>query len=169
MMFHYETGFNIPEVNGDTGAIAFVHRQNAKPRVFVADDQEEVLRTIVATLQDEFQVVGMAANGQDVLRLVPLLNPEVLVLDIVMPLLNGIEAALRLKASGSSAGIVFLTVYEDRDFLEAAVSAAGAHAYVLKSYLATDLAPAIESVLKGRFFFSPCIRARDRLLESTLS
>src|SRR5438270_5697493 len=167
MMFLCETGLSIPEVIGDMGAIAVAHSANAKHSVFVADDQEEVLRTISAALQDQFQIVGMAGNGRDVLRLVPLLHPEVLVLDIVMPLLNGIEAALHLKASGSSARIVFLTVYEDRDFLEAAVSA-GAQAYVLKPHLATDLVPAIESVLKGGFFVSPCIRRRDTPVLPTL-
>ena len=150
-------GLQIPEVNGDLGAIVVSQRDTLKHRVLIADDQEDVLRAAAVVLEDEFQVIGMAGNGRDVLRLVPALCPEVLVLDIVMPMLNGIETASRLRSSGSSVRIVFLTVHEDRDFLDAAVSAGG-QAYVLKSHLATDLVPAIESVLKGLYFVSPCIQ-----------
>jgi DNA-binding NarL/FixJ family response regulator len=156
MTFLCAAGLQIPEVNGDLGAIIISQKDTLRHRVFLADDQEEVLRAAAIVLEDDFQVIGMAGNGRDVLRLVPVLRPEVLVLDIVMPMLNGIETASRLRSSGSSVRIVFLTVHEDRDFLDAAVSAGG-QAYVLKSHLATDLVPAIESVLKGRSFFSPCI------------
>jgi DNA-binding NarL/FixJ family response regulator len=157
MAFLCAAGLQIQEVNGDPEAIVESQRDTLKHRVFIADDQEDVLRAAAVALEDDFQVIGMAGNGRDVLRLVPVLRPEVLVLDIVMPMLNGIETASRLRSSGSPVRIVFLTVHEDRDFLEAAVSAGG-QAYVLKSHLATDLVPAIDRVLKGRSFVSPCIR-----------
>lgn len=126
------------------------------PRVFIADDQEEMLQTVAQMLEGEFQVVGMAENGMRVLELAPSLSPDLLVLDISMPVVNGIEAAWRLKASGSSAKVIFLTVHADRDFVEAAMSA-GAFGYVLKPYLATDLVPAIWTVLEGNTFVSPAM------------
>ena len=156
MPFLSAAGLQIPEANGDLGAIVISQKDTLKHRVFIADDQEDMLRAAAIALEDDFQVIGTAGNGRDVLRLVPALCPEVLVLDIVMPMLNGIETASRLRSSGSAVRIVFLTVHEDCDFLDAAVSAGG-QAYVLKSHLATDLVPAIESVLKGRSFVSPCI------------
>ena len=124
------------------------------PRVFLADDQQEMLRTVAHILEGEFQIVGTADNGAGVLELAPGLSPDVLVLDISMPVLTGIEAALRLQEAGSRARLIFLTVHEDLDFVEAAMSA-GAVGYVLKPSLATDLVPAIRKALDGQIFISP--------------
>jgi len=154
------------DIGGDPDAIVVSHEHTVKHRVFIADDQKEMLRTVAAAISDEFQIVGMAGNGREVLKLVPSLHPEILVLDIVMPVVNGIETALRLKASGSYSKIVFLTVYEDRDFVDAAF-AAGAKAYVLKSHLSTELVPAIENVLRGRSFVSACIQSTTSPLPTT--
>lgn len=131
---------------------------NNLPRVFVADDQEEMLNTIANTLRNEFQVVGFAGNGRELLERVPLLKPEIVVLDMFMPLVNGIEAAIRLKAAGCSSRMVFVTVNEDKDFVEAAM-AVGACGYVLKPYLATDLVPAVRRALNDGVFVSPCLHA----------
>jgi CheY-like chemotaxis protein len=128
------------------------------PRVLVADDQDEVRKTVESLLEGEFQVVGLAEDGMRVLRLVPVLSPDVVILDIFMPELNGIEAALRLKRSGSNIKVIFLTVHDDPDFLAAALSA-GAQGYVLKPHLATDLVPALWNVLAGRTFVSPTLHA----------
>lgn len=128
-------------------------------RIVIADDQEEMLNTIANTLKNEFQVVGFAGNGRELLERVPLLKPEIVVLDIFMPLVNGIEAAFRLKAAGCSAGMVFVTVNEDKDFVEAAM-AVGARGYVLKPHLATDLVPAVQSALRHGVFLSPCLQAK---------
>jgi len=133
--------------------------QHGSARIFIADDQEEMLNTIANTLKDEFQVVGFAGNGRELLERVPLLKPEIVVLDIFMPLVNGIEAAFRLKAAGCSAGMVFVTVNEDKDFVEAAM-AVGARGYVLKPHLATDLVPAVQSALRDGVFLSPCLQAK---------
>lgn len=123
------------------------------PRVLLADDQKEMLRTVTQLLQGEFHVVGAVENGQRVLEVAPSLSPDILVLDICMPVLSGIEAALRLQESGSRIRVVFLTVHEDPDFVEAALSA-GALGYVLKPFLATDLIPAIRKALEGKTFTS---------------
>ena len=123
------------------------------PRILLADDQEEMLRTIVLMLQDEFQIVGTAEDGLSVVELTRRLAPDVIILDISMPIVDGLEAAWRVRDSGLPAKVIFLTVHEDPDFVEAAMSA-GALGYVLKPYLATDLVPAIWTVLQGHPFVS---------------
>jgi DNA-binding NarL/FixJ family response regulator len=126
------------------------------PRLFLADDQEEMLWTVAQILEGEFQIVGTAENGVGVLECAPALSPDILVLDISMPLLTGIEAALRLREAGSRARVIFLTVHEDLDFVEAALSA-GAVGYVLKPAMVTDLVPAIRKALEGSIFISPSL------------
>jgi DNA-binding NarL/FixJ family response regulator len=128
----------------------------AIPRVFLADDQEQMRRTVAQVLEGEFQIVGTAENGAGVLDLTPDLSPDVLVLDISMPVVTGIEAALRLRQAGSTIKVIFLTVHDDLDFVEAAM-AVGALGYVLKQSLATDLVPAIWKVLEGSIFISPSL------------
>jgi DNA-binding NarL/FixJ family response regulator len=126
------------------------------PRILLADDQEEMLQAVILTLSDEFNVVGTAENGMRALDLAKRLTPDVMVLDICMPVVNGIEAACRLKQVGSYARVVFLTVHDDPEFVDAALSA-GALGYVLKPSLATDLIPAIWAAMQGEQFISPSI------------
>jgi len=137
-----------------TSAIVVAQSTIKKPSVVIADDQEEILRAVAETLQDGYHVVGLAENGRDLLELVHALKPDVVVLDICMPLVNGIEAVFRLRMDGCCAKLVCITVHEDRDFVDAAI-AAGAHGYVLKSRLATDLIPAMKHALDNGFFVSP--------------
>ena len=127
-----------------------------RARVFLADDHQEFLRIAAGLLEPEFELVGTAHDGQTLLDEAARGEPDILVLDISMPALNGIEAARRLKAIGSTAKIVFLTVHEDPDYAHAAL-AAGAHGYVVKSRLACDLPIALRAALAGRFFVSPVI------------
>ena|SRR5215469_2035723 len=126
-------------------------------RVLLADDQQGVLDAISHLLESEFDIVAAVENGQRVLEAVDCLDPDLLVLDISMPVLNGIEAAARLnlKEASCKAKLIFVTVHQDPDYIEAAF-AVGARGYVLKSRLAVDLLPAIREVLEGRTFVSPC-------------
>src|SRR5215470_4155360 len=126
------------------------------PRVVLADDKKEVLQTVTLILGGRFSIVGTAENGRDAVNLVIILFPDVVVLDISMPIMNGIQAARRLKELNSPARVVFLTVQADPDFVEAALSV-GALGYVLKESLATDLAPAIWEVMQGNIFTSPSL------------
>jgi len=126
----------------------------AAPRILIADDQEEMLQAVLLILDDEFNVVGTAENGTRAIELATHLFPDVLVLDIAMPVVNGIEAARRLRELGCPTKIIFLTVNADPDFVEAALSA-GALGYVLKPALATDLVPAIWAAMKGNTYISP--------------
>ena len=126
------------------------------PRILLADDHEEMLETLAGILEDEFQIIGTANNGMRALELTASLAPDIVVLDISMPEMNGIEAAWRLREEGSLARVVFLTAHNDPELVEAAVSA-GALGYVLKSYLATDLVPALRNALEGNTFVSHSI------------
>ena len=134
------------------GGLAFA-RCNG-PRVLVADDTEQVRCIVSGILCGEFQIVGLAENGKEALELVVSRSPNVLVLDLFMPKLNGIETTLRVKESGLPVSVVVLTVTEDPDFLNAAL-AVGALGYVLKPHIATDLIPAIRTTLRGRCYISP--------------
>ncbi len=113
-----------------------------------------MLAQIESLLKDEFDVIAKVADGQALLKAEAELHPEVIVVDITMPIVDGIEAARRLRAAGNTAKIVFLTVHEDADFINAALNAGG-NAYVVKSSLATDLICAIRYVIAGRQFVSP--------------
>lgn len=120
-----------------------------------------MVRVVSLVLGDAFQIVGVAGDGEGVLARAPTLLPDVIIVDICMPKLNGIETAVRLKALGSGAKIVFLTVHQDPDFVEHAMSAGGV-GYVLKPCLCSDLAPAIRAALNGVVFVSPCIYEQSR-------
>ena len=126
-----------------------------KPRVLVADDNPAMLEMVVSLLAPDFEVVGAVNNGRAALEAAVRLQPEVAVLDIAMPTLNGIEAAERIKGNGNCATkIVFITADHDPDIVDAAL-ATGALGYVLKLRLYFDLIPAIKLALAGRCLVSP--------------
>jgi DNA-binding NarL/FixJ family response regulator len=129
-------------------------------RVLLADDHEDFLAAVVRHLEPQVEVVKTVGNGQALLDEAARLEPDVIVLDISMPVLNGIEAARKLKAMGSLAKIVFLTVHADSDYVRAALGT-GALGYVLKSELASDLLPCLKEVLVGRSFVSASIPRRE--------
>ncbi len=107
-------------------------------------------------LESEFDIIGAVTNGQALLDEAAVLDPDIVILDITMPGLPGIEAARRLRETGSHAKIVFLTVHEDTDFIREAL-ATGALGYVVKPRLASDLLVAMREALEGRSFVSPSV------------
>jgi len=127
-------------------------------RVLLADDHEEFLTMEVQLLElePEFEVVRTARDGLEALEQAASLSPDVLILDITMSKMDGIETARRLRAAGSGSKIVFLSVHGDPDYVRAGL-AAGATGYVVKSRLASDLVPALRETLAGRSFVSPSI------------
>jgi DNA-binding NarL/FixJ family response regulator len=125
----------------------------SKIRVVLADDHQQMIATVRQTLGEQFEVVGAVENGKQAVDAVLTLDPDALVIDISMPVLNGLQAAKQLQTANSRAKIIFLTIYESRDFLDAAFSA-GASGYVNKGRLSTDLLPAIHEVILGRIFIS---------------
>lgn len=126
-------------------------------RVLVADDHKAMRDHLVGLLSNDFDVVAAVEDGGAVLSEAPRVNPDLLVLDISMPVLGGIAAAARLKAAGSTAKIVFVTMHHDREFVRESV-ALGTVGFVAKDRLVFDLMVAIQSVLAGRPFVSPTVR-----------
>jgi DNA-binding NarL/FixJ family response regulator len=133
------------------------------PRILLADDQQEMVAAVIELLRGKFDIVGAVENGERLLEAADLNHPDLIILDVSMPVLNGMEAALRLKKSGATAKIIFLTVHDDPDFVEAALLA-GALGYVLKGRVATDLLLAIHEVLANRIFISPMSAVPERSL-----
>jgi DNA-binding NarL/FixJ family response regulator len=125
----------------------------ALSRVVVADDLAPFLGTIAEQLEGSFDVVGLVTNGRDALEATLRLNPELVLLDISMPEMNGIEVAEELKARLHQSKIVFLTALEDPDILKVCL-ASGALGYVVKSLMDSDLIPAMHDALAGRVFVS---------------
>jgi DNA-binding NarL/FixJ family response regulator len=108
------------------------------------------VRTVLA---EDFDIVGSVNNGRDVVAEVHRLDPDVLVIDISMPIVDGLQAASQLQSGNCRTKIVFLTVHEDQDFVVAALFL-GASGYVTKSHLSSDLATAIREALQGSTFVS---------------
>ena len=130
--------------------------ERGRASVVLADDHEDLLAVAVRHVAGDFEVLSTVSNGQAALDEVARLQPDIVVLDISMPVLNGIDVARKLKATGSPARIVFLTVQADPDYMRAALGT-GALGYVLKSELASDLLPCLREALIGRSFVSPSL------------
>jgi two-component system response regulator NreC len=122
-------------------------------RVLVADDLAHVLSAVADLLRESFDVIGLVADGRAALETALALEPDLVVLDISMPEMTGIEVARELKKRHSRARIVFFTVHKDADIL-ATTLAAGGLGYVLKSHMETDLIPAMFDALAGRVYVS---------------
>ena len=131
-----------------------------RARVLLADDHPAVCDLVAALLKLDFDIVGTVANGQDLLGEADRLRPDVIVTDISMPVIDGIEAAEQLCARQSPAKVIFLTIHDRVEFVRAGL-AAGAMGYVTKSRLTTDLVLAIRAVLAGGRFISPTLHFPD--------
>src|SRR5271170_3790209 len=125
----------------------------ARKRVLVADDLAPVLDTVSTLLRQSFDVVDMVSDGRAALEATLKLKPDLVVLDISMPLMSGIEVAEELQKQGSQAKVVFLTVHEDHDILKTCRSAGGL-GYVIKVLMDTDLVSAMNAALAGHVFTS---------------
>ncbi len=125
-----------------------------RPRILLADDHVPMIERVRSLLQTDFEIVGDVSTGPDLVSEAGRLQPDIIVLDITMPGLTGIEAAHELRQAGSSAKFVFLSVHERVEFVRACL-AEGALGYVVKSRLAIDLVPAVVDALAGRRFISP--------------
>ncbi len=127
-----------------------------RPRVLLADDHHPVLNRVVSLLKERFEIVGSVNDGRALVIEAARLQPDVIVLDITMPILTGIEAARELYEAGSKARLVFLTVYQSKAFVRECF-ANGGLGYVTKSRMMTDLVPAINEALSNRHFVSPAV------------
>jgi DNA-binding NarL/FixJ family response regulator len=123
-------------------------------RVLLVDDNRAMLARAAALLADDCVVVGSATCGTSAVTAALNLKPDVIVLDISMPGMSGIEVALRLRSAGSDAAVVFLSVHEEEEIVTAA-RASGGIGYVVKPRLANDLMQAVREARAGRAFVSP--------------
>ena len=139
-----------------------------KPRIVIADDHRIVVEGLRSLLQEEFELTGTAENGLALIELASKLKPDVIVTDISMPLLNGIDAVPKLREAGVESKIVFLTMHPDVVFATRAI-AAGASGYVLKHSAPDELVAAIREALRGGTFVSAALRnpAVDELMDPT--
>jgi len=127
-----------------------------KTRVLLADDHTIVAEGLVSLLEPDFDLVGRVDNGRDLLKKAEELSPDVIVTDISMPLLNGIEALRQLKKAKPDVRVVFLTVHADVSYITEAFRA-GAAGYVLKQSAAEELRSAIKAAHEGRTYLTPLI------------
>jgi DNA-binding NarL/FixJ family response regulator len=128
----------------------------AKPRVLLADDHTLLLEAFQKLLADDCEIVGAVSNGRALVAAAATLRPDVVVVDVTMPLLNGIDAARQIRQADSDVRIIFLTMNEDPD-LAAEAFRAGASGYLLKRSAASELLTAINEVMKRRSYITPLV------------
>ena len=132
----------------------------SRPRILIADDHAVFTEALRLFLEKSYEVVGFAQDGRELLKRAPLLNPDLVILDIGMPMLNGVDAARRLLQLLPKVKIVFMTMYEDANLVAAACSL-GKVGFVLKHSHPSELLSAIEAVLKNQSYASSQIRRTD--------
>jgi len=149
-----------------------------RPRVLLADDHQMLADALKSLLQPRCDVVGIVSDGRALLEAAAKLQPEIIVLDIAMPRLNGLDAARHLKRTMPKVKLIFMTMNEDPDLVGEAFRA-GASGFLLKQAAAFELAEAIEKVLKGGSYVTPSAadgqanialrepKARDHVAEPT--
>jgi DNA-binding NarL/FixJ family response regulator len=127
-----------------------------KPRVLLADDHKIVIEGLKGLLEHEFELVGSVEDGRALVDQAATLHPDVIVADISMPGLNGIEAARQIKKTKKDIRIVFLTMHPDATYAANAFEA-GASGFVLKHSAPSELITAIHEAMKGRTYVTPLI------------
>ena len=128
--------------------------QLSKIKVLLADDHPGFPHLVESVLELTFEIIGSVSDGRSLIDSAIKLKPDVIVTDISMPILNGIEATAQLMKSGCESKIVFLSIHADPDFVRTCLST-GALGYVIKPRMATELVHAIQEALAGRIFVSP--------------
>jgi len=130
--------------------------EGRKIRLVIADDHTLVLEGLKRILEPDFELVGMAENGRELLRKTEELRPDVALVDISMPMLNGIDATRQMLKTHPQVKVIFVTMHADADYVAEAFRA-GASGYLLKRSAATELVTAIQEVMKGRYYVTPLV------------
>jgi DNA-binding NarL/FixJ family response regulator len=142
------------------------HLGTTRPRVLIADDHSIVADGLRSLIEKEYEVVGIVQDGRELLVAAPRCEPDVIVLDISMPLLNGLDAAERLSKLLPNAKLVFLTMKDDPNLAAAALKM-GAVGYVLKNDATTELLKAISEVLHGKQYVTRRLRPENWAVRET--
>jgi DNA-binding NarL/FixJ family response regulator len=132
-----------------------------RPRVLLADDHQIVAEGLTGLLAEEFDLAGIVGDGRAMVEAARSMRPDVIVADITMPQLNGIDALSQLKRDNPAVRVVFLTMHRDAAFARRALEA-GASGFVLKHSAAAELVLAVRAALEGRTFITPVL-AREVL------
>jgi len=125
-----------------------------RPRVLLADDHLLVAEALKSLLTPEFDLVGVVEDGRTLVEAAGTLRPDVIVADVTMPHLNGIDALIRLRQGGDRTPVVFLTMHRDVSFARRALDA-GASGFVLKHSASAELVTAIRAALQGKTYLTP--------------
>src|SRR5579872_4220609 len=128
----------------------------SKPRILIADDHPILAEGLRSLLEPEFEVIGVVADGRELVAGAKKLAPDVIITDVAMPALNGIEAAAQLREIGVKAKVVILTMHRDVAYARRAMEA-GAAGFVLKHSVASELITAVREALQGRTYVTPMI------------
>jgi DNA-binding NarL/FixJ family response regulator len=127
-----------------------------KPRILLADDHALVLEGYRRLLEESYELVGTVADGRALVDAAKKLQPEIVILDVSMPVLNGIDASAQIKKFAPKTKIIVVTMHADTDYVRSAFEA-GASAYVLKRSAVDELEQAIKAVLGGHSYITPLI------------
>jgi DNA-binding NarL/FixJ family response regulator len=128
-----------------------------RSRILIADDHTLIAELCKRLLEPEFEVVGTVINGRAMVRVATQLNPDVIVVDIAMPVLNGLDAGRQVKAALPLVKLVYLTMYTDPELALEAFDR-GAAGYLLKTCAVTDMVTAVREVLRGNTYLSPSVK-----------
>jgi DNA-binding NarL/FixJ family response regulator len=128
-----------------------------RPRILLADDHALMLERISAILAPHYEIIGTVADGRALVEAALRLKPDLIIVDITMPLLNGIDAATQIKKSLPGTKYLFVTMHASTAYIEAAFNAGGT-GYILKSGIREELLEAAQSVMNGSIYVSPNLR-----------
>lgn len=128
----------------------------SRPTVMLADDHRLLLEAFRSILEVEFDVIGIVTDGRELLKFAPRLKPDVIVLDVSMPRLNGMDAGMKLRKTMPDTKLVFLTMHDDPDLVARAMDM-GASGFLLKTSAASELSKAIWKVLEGKIYLTPVV------------
>jgi DNA-binding NarL/FixJ family response regulator len=131
----------------------------SRVRLLLADDHRMFAQGLQSLLQDEFDLLGIVNNGEDLVEVARQLNPEVIIVDISMPVVNGFDAVRRIKKGGTAAKIIFLTMHDDEALIAEAFRCGGL-GYVLKQAAGEELVTAIREVARGNKYVTPLVSSK---------
>jgi len=133
-----------------------------RTRILLADDHPMVLEGVAKILEDEFEIVGKVEDGRALVAAAQQLNPDVIVTDMTMPLLHGLEASRQLRQLAIASKVIFLTMHADVAYAKEAFEA-GASGYLLKRSAASELVNAIHTVIQGKTYLTPLLFLDDQV------